>query len=80
MGMKVDKARRHQFAAGVDLLFAFGRNPADFDDTAVFHGHIGFEQFAAEPVGDAAAADREVWQEILIVGHGVPSRGSSCRC
>ena len=71
MGVEVDKARRDQLAAGVDLLGAFARNPADFRDAAVRYSHVGFEQFAAKTVGNAAAADHEVW----VVGHGVSSRG-----
>ena len=34
MGVNVDKARRDQFALGVDLFFALGCDLADFGDTA----------------------------------------------
>jgi hypothetical protein len=74
MGVQIDKARRHQFAAGVDLLGAFAQHPADLDNAAVRYRDIRFEQFAAKPVGDAAAADHEVW----IIGHGVSSRVEFC--
>ena len=69
MGVQVDKARRDQFAPGVDLLGAFAQHPADFDNAAVRDRDIRFEQFAAKPVGDGAAADHEVW----MIGHGVSS-------
>ena len=35
MGVEVDKARRDQLAAGVDLFGAFARDAADFDNAAV---------------------------------------------
>jgi hypothetical protein len=73
MGVQVDKARRDQFAAGVDLFLAFAEHPANFHDAAVSDRDIRFEQVAAESVGDVAAADHKVW----IVGHGVPSRDAS---
>ncbi len=69
MGVNVDKARRDQFALGVDLFLALARDAADFGNAAVRDRHIGFEQFAAKTVGDVAAADHEVW----IGGHGVSS-------
>src|SRR5450631_2118201 len=69
MGMDVDKARRHQPASGIDLFGAFAGNAADFGDAAVLDRDIGFEQFAAKTVGDAAATDHEVW----IIGHGASS-------
>ena len=70
MGVNVDKARRHQFAAGVDLFLAFAGDAADLDNAAACDRHVRFEQVAAEAVGDAAAADHEVW----MAGHGVSSR------
>ena len=61
MGVDVDEAGRDQFAAGVDLFLAFARDLADFGDAAAGNGHVGFEQFAAEAIGNAAATDHEVW-------------------
>ena len=66
MGVDVDKARRDQFAPGVDLFLAFARDLADFGDAAVRDRDIGLEQLAAAAVRDIAAADHEVW----LVGHG----------
>ena len=71
MGVEVDKARRDQFAAGVDLLGPFAGNAADFGDAAAGDRNVRFEQFAAEAVGDAAAADHQVG----VMGHDVSSRG-----
>ena len=70
MGMQVDEAGRDQFAPGVDLFRAFGRDLADLGDAAVADGDVGLKQLAAETVGDGAAADHEAWT----VGHGVSSR------
>ena len=70
MRVDVDKARCHQFAAGVDLFLALACDAADFDNAAVPDGDICLEQVATETVGDIAAADHEIW----IVGHGAPSR------
>ena len=61
MGVDVDKAGRDQLAPGVDLFLALARDPADFGDAAACYGDIGLEQFAAHAVGNAAAADHEVW-------------------
>ena len=72
MGVNIDKARRHQFALGVDLFPAFGGNLADLGDAAVRDRDIGFVQFTAEPIGDVAAADHEVWVgSPWIDSHGV---------
>ena len=60
MGVDVDKARRDQFASGVDLFAAFARDIADCGDASVRDRDVGLEQVAAEPVGDGAAADHEV--------------------
>src|SRR6185437_12454043 len=76
MGVNVDKARRHQFAAGVDFLLALAQNLADLADPAVRDGDVRFEQVAPEPVGDVAAADHEVW----IAGHGVSPRCEEWVC
>jgi hypothetical protein len=65
MGMDVDEARGHELALGVDFLLALTRDAADFRDATLCYRDIRFEQFAAESVGDAAAADHEVW----IIGH-----------
>ena len=80
MGVNVDKSRRDQLAPGVDLFLALAGDAADFGDAAVRDRHIRFEQFAAQTVGDAAAANHEVWA----IGHGVhpgldllPHHGSS---
>src|ERR1700730_16944964 len=61
MSVDVDKARRDQFSLGVDLFLALTGDLADLADAPSGDGDIGFEQFAAEPVGDGAAADHEVW-------------------
>ena len=60
MGVDVDKARRDQFAVGVDLFLAFAGDLADFGDAAVGDRHIGFEEFAAHAVGNGAATDHEI--------------------
>ena len=70
MGVKVDKARRYQFAAGIDLFLAFARDAADLDNAAIGDGDVRIIQFAAESVGDVAAANHEV----RVAGHGVSSR------
>ena len=75
MGVKVDKAGRHQFAAGIDLFLAFARDAADFDDAAIGDGDVRLIEFAAESVGDGAAANHEV----RVAGHGVSSRSEFCR-
>jgi hypothetical protein len=68
--MDVDKAGRDQLAAGIDLFAAFVQDAADFHDAAIRYRDIRFEQVAAKAVGNAAAADHEVW----VIGHGVSSR------
>ena len=70
MGVDVDKARRHQLAARVDLFVAFAGDAADFDNAAVPDCDIRLEQLTAQPVGDVAAADHEIWTG----GHGISSR------
>src|SRR6266851_925288 len=75
MGVDVDKAGRNQFAAGIDLFAAFAQDAADFHDVAVRYRDIRFEQFTAKAVGNAAAADHEVW----VIGHGGSSRRICCR-
>ena len=60
MGVDIDKARRDQFAPGVDLFLALAEDLADLGDAAAGDGDIGFEQVAALAVGNVAAADHEV--------------------
>jgi hypothetical protein len=72
MGVQVDKTRRDQLSAGVDLLGALAGDAADLGDAAVFQRDIRFKQLAAKTVGNGTAADHEVW----IVSHDVSSQGS----
>ena len=65
MGMDVDKARGDKLAPGVDFFLALALDAANFRDATPNYRDIGFEQFAAKSVGDAAAADHEVW----VIGH-----------
>ena len=69
MGVDVDKARRDQFAPGVDLFLAFPCDLADLGDAAARDGDIGFIQVAALAIGNVAATDHE----IRGTGHGVSS-------
>src|SRR5665213_985921 len=69
MGVDIDKAGRHQFALGVDLVGALAQDLADFADAAIGDRDVGFEKLAARSVGDVAAANHEVW-----VGHGISPR------
>jgi hypothetical protein len=59
VGVDVDEARRHQFAARVDLFGAFRQVPADGRDLAVAHGEVGLVGIAARSVDDRAVADHQ---------------------
>jgi len=72
MGVKVDKAGRHQFAAGIDLFLAFAEDAADLDNTTIGDGDVRLIEFAAKSIGDVASANHEV----RIAAHGVSSRMS----
>src|SRR4051794_24031204 len=61
MGVNVDKARRPQLAARVDLFVAFAGDAANFDNAAVLDRDIRLEQLTAEPVRNLAGADDEIW-------------------
>jgi hypothetical protein len=65
MGVDVDKAGGNELALGIDFLLAPTRDAANFRDATARYRDIRFEQFAAKSVGDAAAADHEVW----VIGH-----------
>ena len=65
MGVDVDKAGGNELAPGVDFFLALTRDAADFRNATPCYRDIRVEQFAAESVGDAAAADHEVW----VIGH-----------
>ena len=60
MGVDVHETRRHEQAAGVDLLLAAARQLADLDDPAVANRNIGASERAAQAVGDLAAADDQI--------------------
>jgi signal transduction histidine kinase len=70
MGMDVDKARRDQLAARVDLFLALARDFADFEDASIRNRHISFVELAAATIGNGAAADHDVRG----FGHGASSR------
>ena len=70
MGVDVDEAGGHQAAAGVDLLGAAAGQVANLGDSAVADADVGLAQFAAQAIGQRAAANDQI--ECLVHGVGVP--------
>ena len=60
VGVDIDKARRDDLAARVDLLGAGGRDPPDARDPPILHTDIGFKRRCAGSVHDGPAPDHQI--------------------
>src|SRR5688500_11514631 len=66
MRMHVDKSRRNDEAAGINLFQPLAsRNSADRNDPVPFHCHVAIEPWISRSINDPSTADNQIEVSVL---------------